>query len=249
MMPSPATMPYGRRAVRLHQQRMTQILLIDDDQDLSVLLGEYLTRDGFHVTTAADGGSGVTEALSGHHALVILDVMLPRLNGLEVLRRIRQESNLPVLMLTARGDDADCVAGLELGADDYVTKPCPPRTLVARVRAVLRRVQPPVVERTPERLSCGELELWPEQRRVQWEGEPLRLTSTEFSLLELLMRQAGRAVTKAELSDHALGRPLARHDRSIDVHVSALRRKLGTLPDGRSRIQTVQRIGYLLVRE
>ena len=228
---------------------MSQILLIDDDQGLSSLLAEYLTRDGFSVSTAADGETGVVEALSGQHTLVVLDVMLPRLNGLEVLRRIRQESNLPVLMLTARGDDADCVAGLELGADDYVTKPCPPRTLVARVRAILRRTQPAVAERAPEKLCCGELELWPEQRRVQWQGETLRLTSTEFSLLELLMRQIGRPVTKAELSEHALGRPLARHDRSIDVHVSAVRRKLGALPDGRSRIQTVQRIGYLLVRE
>jgi DNA-binding response OmpR family regulator len=174
--------------------------------------------------------------LSGNYAIVVLDVMMPRLNGLDVLRAIRRESTLPVLMLTARGDDADRVTGLELGADDYVTKPCTPRELAARIRAILRRTTPGSAPgRAAGSLTCGALTLWPEQRRAEWVGEPLVLTSTEFSVLELLLRHAGRPVSKADLSEHALGRPLTRHDRSIDVHVSSVRRKLGLLADGRSR--------------
>ncbi len=228
---------------------MPNILLIDDDRDLVALLRDYLSRDGFTVTAVGDGAEGVAEALSGRYAMAVLDVMLPHMNGLEVLRRIRHESTLPVLMLTARGDDADCVAGLELGADDYVAKPCTPRTLAARLRAVLRRTTPAAGERGGGPLSCGALRMWPQERRAQFEGRPLSLTSTEFSLLELLLREAGRPVTKGELSEHALGRPLGKHDRSVDVHVSNVRRKLGTLADGRSRVQTVNRVGYQLIRE
>ncbi len=229
---------------------MIRILLIDDDTGLVSLLSEYLTQDGFSVTTANDGGRGEIEALSGRYAIVVLDVMMPRLNGLDVLRRIRSQSTLPVLMLTARGDDSDRITGLELGADDYVTKPCTPRELVARLRAILRRTTPGAAPgRSADPLTCGALTMWPEQRRAVWLGEPLELTSTEFNLLELLLRNAGRPVTKADLSEQALGRPIARHDRSVDVHVSSVRRKLGSLADGRSRIQAVHRQGYQLLKE
>jgi two-component system OmpR family response regulator len=153
-------------------------------------------------------------------------------------------------MLTARGDNADRIAGLELGADDYVTKPCTPRELVARIRAILRRTLPESADgRTEGSLTSGALTMWPEQRRAQWLGKPLALTSTEFSLLELLLRRAGHSVSKNALSEHALGRPIARHDRSIDVHLSSIRRKLGSLADGRSRIQAVHRQDHLLVKE
>jgi DNA-binding response OmpR family regulator len=229
---------------------MTRILLIDDDTELLSLLSEYLIQDGFSVATTSDGALAAAEALSGHYAIVVLDVMMPRLNGLDVLRHIRRESTLPVLMLTARGDDADRITGLELGADDYVTKPCTPRELVARLRAILRRTTPGAAPGRPAGpLTAGALTMWPEQRRAEWMGGPLELTSTEFNLLELLLRHAGRPVSKADLSENALGRPIARHDRSVDVHVSSVRRKLGSLADGRSRIQAVHRQGYQLLKE
>ena len=154
-------------------------------------------------------------------------------------------SLIPVLMLTAKGDDADCIVGLELGADDYVPKPCTPRELVARVRAILRRTRAAEeIEEAPAVIDCGLLKVFPRQRRAKWGSKPLDLTSTEFNLLETLARSAGRRVSKDALSELALGRPLARFDRSIDVHVSSIRRKLGTTPDGRSWIQTAVRQGY-----
>jgi DNA-binding response OmpR family regulator len=229
---------------------MTSILLIDDDAKLTVLLRDYLVEEGFSVRIENDGACGVTEALSGIHAIVVLDVMMPQVNGLDVLRRIRKQSTLPVLMLTARGDDVDRITGLELGADDYVAKPCTPRELVARVRAILRRTQPSSEpDDAGDVLASGGLTMWPQQRRAEWLGEPLSLTSTEFSLLEVLLRYVGRPVSKQDLSAHALGRPHTRHDRSIDVHLSSVRRKLGALPDGRSLIQAVHRQGYQLLKE
>lgn len=227
---------------------MTAVLLIDDDSELAEMLAAYLVADGFHVHTAADGEAGLAEALSGNYALVVLDVMMPRLNGIEVLRRLRSVSRVPVLMLTARGDDMDRILGLELGADDYVPKPCLPRELAARIRAILRRIAPNVVEKNAP-LIVGQLCLRPEQRRAEWAGEVVELTSTEFNLLEILARHAGRPVSKAILSEQALHRPLARFDRSIDVHLSSIRQKLGNLPDGRSCIQTVYRQGYQLIWE
>jgi DNA-binding response OmpR family regulator len=168
-----------------------------------------------------------------------------------VLKRIRANNTMPILMLTAKGDDADRIIGLELGADDYVAKPCTPRELTARLRAILRRTQNSEINHHSEAkaLKVGSLIIWPEQRRVQWLGKTLQLTSTEFSLLEILARNAGALVTKEELSQEGLGRPLARFDRSIDVHLSSIRQKLGTLPDGRSIIQTVFRKGYQLIKE
>jgi two-component system, OmpR family, response regulator len=229
---------------------MAKVLLIDDDEELVEMLTEYLEQDGFSVQTAHDGEQGLMAALSIRPDIVVLDVMMPRLNGVETLRRLRQESQMPVLMLTARGDDTDRILGLELGADDYVPKPCTPRELSARIRAILRRTQTAVTENsTPVHLVAGALEMWPQRRVVHWAGQPVDLTSTEFNLLEVLLRNSGKTVSKAELSEKALGRPLARFDRNIDVHMSSLRHKLGTLPDGRSCIQTVHRQGYIVVKE
>jgi DNA-binding response OmpR family regulator len=228
---------------------MNQVLLIDDDTELVGMFSEYLEQEGFRVACAHDGEAGTREALTGQYAIAILDVMMPRMNGIETLRRIRAASRIPVLMLTGRGDDADRILGLELGADDYVTKPCTPREMTARVRAILRRTQGSTGDGPGISLTVGKLTMLPEQRRATWDGTALDLTSTEFNLLEVLARNAGRPVSKNDLSEQGLGRPLARFDRNIDVHLSSLRHKLGTLSDGRSCLQTVYRLGYQLIRE
>jgi len=220
-----------------------QVLLADDDVELAGMLKEYLEREGFGVATVHDGEAAARLALSGGYQIVVLDVMMPKLDGIEALRQIRQTSRVPVVMLTARGDDIDRIVGLELGADDYVPKPCTPRELVARLRAILRRSQPGA---NGGPLEIGTLMLWPEKRRAQWRGRELALTSIEFNVLEVLMRNAGRVVSKHEISEQALGRPLARFDRSIDVHLSAIRQKLG---DGARMIRTVRGLGYHLSRE
>ena len=230
--------------------RMTRVLLIDDDEKLLALLSDYLVEEGFSVRVESESARGVAQALAGDYAIVVLDVMMPRLNGLDALRRIRLQSTVPILMLTARGDDIDRITGLEFGADDYVAKPCTPRELVARLRAILRRTQPgPEPDPAAGMLVSGALIMWPQQRRAEWAGRPVSLTSTEFSLLEVLLRHAGTPVSKNDLSERALGRPHARHDRSIDVHLSSVRRKLGALPDGRPLIQAVHRQGYQLLKE
>jgi two-component system OmpR family response regulator len=221
-----------------------RVLLVDDDVELLDLLRDYLDGEGFAVECAYDGPSGVSAALSGRHDIAVLDVMMPGISGLQALAQIRTGSTLPVIMLTARGDDTDRIVGLELGADDYVPKPCTPREIAARLRAILKRSG---TAETAGNLIAGRLSLCPAQRRAEYEGRLLELTSTEFSVLEVLARRAGQAVTKAELSDQALGRSLSRFDRSIDVHISRIRHKLGNLPDGRSPIQTVIRKGYQLV--
>lgn len=229
---------------------MTKVLLVDDDVELIGMLKEYLEHEGFAADMVHDGESGVTAALAGNYDIVVLDVMMPGITGVEALRRLRAESRVPVLMLTARGDDIDRVVGLELGADDYVPKPCTPRELVARLRAILRRTVPDAAVPAPlSALSVGPLVLWPEKRTAEWAGRALDLTSAEFNILEALARGAGRVVSKSDLSLHGLGRPLSRYDRSVDVHVSNLRQKLGSLTDGRSWIQTVRGMGYLLIRE
>ena len=231
---------------------MNHVLLIDDDVELVGMFSEYLEQEGFRTTCVHNGRDGAREALRGDYAIAVLDVMMPGTNGIEALRQIRgagsEASRIPILMLTARGDDADRILGLELGADDYVAKPCTPRELTARVRAILRRTQasgagPGAV------LIVGKLGMYPEQRRATWDGAPLELTSTEFNLLEVLARHAGRPVSKNELSEQGLGRPLARFDRNIDVHLSSLRQKLGLLADGRSPLQTIYRQGYQLIRD
>lgn len=227
----------------------TTVLLIDDDQELVELLRDYLIRDGFAVLVAGDGASGLQLALSGRADIAVLDVMMPGVSGIQTLAQIRGESVLPVLMLTARGDDFDRIVGLELGADDYVAKPCTPRELAARIRAILKRSGATAVAGSTQPLRVGNLTAWPAQRRAEQAGVPLAFTSTEYGLFELLMRKAGQTVSKEEFSREVLGRPLARFDRSIDVHMSSIRNKLAKLPDGRSPIQTVIRKGYQLVVE
>ena len=228
---------------------MNHVLLIDDDVELVDMFREYLEQEGFRVSCAHDGEAGARAALSGNAAIAVLDVMMPHMNGLETLRRIRAESHMPILMLTGRGDDTDRILGLELGADDYVTKPCTPRELTARIRAILRRTNGPRPDASGVTINVGKLSMQPEQRRASWDGKALELTSTEFNLLEVLARHAGRPVSKNELSEQGLGRPMARFDRNIDVHLSSLRHKLGTLADGRSCLQTVYRLGYQLIRD
>ena len=230
---------------------MNHVLLIDDDVELVTMFAEYLAQEGFAVSCVHNGQEGARAALSGEYAIAILDVMMPGTNGIDALRLIRAASRIPVLMLTARGDDADRILGLELGADDYVAKPCTPRELTARVRAILRRTQavPESASGAGAVLNVGKLTMYPEQRRASWDGAPVELTSTEFNLLEVLARNAGRAVSKNELSEQGLGRPLARFDRNIDVHLSSLRHKLGPLADGRSCLQTIYRQGYQLIRD
>lgn len=227
-----------------------RILLADDDVELAGLLRDFLAREGFEVMLAHNADDAIAAARAESFDALVLDVMMPGRSGLDALRELRRESALPVLMLTALGEDIDRILGLELGADDYVPKPCSPRELCARLRAILRRTHADAMEEKPASyLAAGELEMWPEQRRAQWAGMPVELTSTEFNLLEVLLRHAGRTVSKNELSEKALGRPLARFDRNVDVHMSSLRHKLGATTDGRSCIQTVHRQGYLLVKE
>jgi DNA-binding response OmpR family regulator len=221
-----------------------QLLLIDDDIELCAMLGEYLDPEGFTVTVLHDGVSGAQAALSGAFDAVVLDVMMPRLNGIDALRHIRMSSSVPVLMLTAKGDDVDRIIGLELGADDYLPKPFNPRELVARLRAILRRG---VNASDITRVNAGPLVVRPGERTAEWHGRLLDLTSTEFNLLEILARRAGHVVSKGDLAEQALGRKLTRFDRSIDMHMSKLRSKLGMLDDGRSPIQTVRGVGYQLI--
>lgn len=224
---------------------MTRVLLVDDDLELCGLQAEYLTVEGYEVVQAHDGETAVRLALGEEFDIMLLDVMLPRLSGAEVLRQVRQHNLLPILMLTAKGDDIDRILGLELGADDYVAKPCTPRELVARIRAILRRSQPQAT--MSDEHQVGALRLTPSRRLAYWHEAVLDLTSTEFNLLEVLARHAGHAVSKEELSSQVLGRSLSRYDRSIDVHISNLRQKLGLLGDGRSPIQTIRGLGYQLL--
>lgn len=217
------------------------VLVVDDDTELCELLGEFLCQEGFEVSSAHDGKTALERAGDGPADVMILDIMMPGMSGIEVLKALRQESNLPVIMLTARGDDLDRILGLELGADDYLPKPCNPRELVARIRAVLRRSQGKAV---PSRIRVEDLEVDTGTRESWLGGRRLELTSTEFSVLALLLQHAGAAVAKRELYLAALGREPVRYDRSIDMHVSNVRRKLGPATDGGHRIETIRGLGY-----
>lgn len=231
---------------------MSRILLADDDVELSEMLTQYLAAEGFTVETANDGDTALAKAQAGNYDLVILDVMMPRLNGLDVLRTLRTKSLIPVLMLTARGEDVDSIVGLELGADDYLAKPCNPRVLVARIRAILRRAEDTTTSGAehgaPQTLTLGDLEMHTGTRRVSCRGESIALTSTEYTVLEVLLREAGHVVSKTNLSERALGRKLTRYDRSLDMHVVSLRKKLGPLDSGEDRIKTVRGVGYQYTR-
>jgi DNA-binding response OmpR family regulator len=224
---------------------MARILLADDDVELCEMLREYLGAEGYDVELAHDGNTALAMAVSGAFDLVVLDVMMPGKNGFDVLRELRSHALTPVLMLTARDEDVDAIVGLELGADDYLGKPCNPRLLAARIRAIMRRAASDTP--APTTLCLGDLEMHTGSRSVQCGGVAVPMTSTEYSVLAVLLGEAGRVVSKAELSEQALGRKLTRYDRSLDMHVSSLRRKLGPLTDGGERIKTVRGVGYQYV--
>lgn len=227
---------------------MERILVIDDDVELCSLVGEYLAPEGFDVEWVHEGNRGLQRALEHEHLLVVLDVMLPGMNGLDVLRRIRATSQIPVLLLTARGEDVDRIVGLEIGADDYLPKPFNPRELVARIRAILRRSQgtdKSDAGNIPEVLRVGDVELDPATRTVLHDGTPVELTSVEFNLLQALLQEAGRVVTREHLVDVVLGRKFSPFDRSIDMHVSKVRKKLGDSDTGTDHIKTVRGVGYI----
>ena len=221
-----------------------RILVVDDDVELCSLVSEYLRPEGFQVEAVHEGKAGLARALSGDHLLAILDVMLPGLNGFDVLRRIRDSSRVPVLLLTARGEDVDRIVGLEIGADDYLPKPFNPRELVARIRAILRRTRAKGEAPVPDVIKVGDVELDPGTRTVLHKGAPVELTSVEFSLLQVLLRQAGRVVTREALVDEVLGRKFSPFDRSIDMHVSKVRKKLGDSESG-DHIKTIRGAGYI----
>lgn len=229
--------------VELNAHAPHAVLIIDDDQELCELLRDWLEAEGFKLTAAHDGQSGLQLARSGSFEAIILDVMLPGMNGLEILRALRQNCQTPLLMLSARGEPIDRILGLELGADDYLAKPCDPRELVARLRALLRRTQAPsgagnVLQSGGIRLEVDSLMAWQND-------QPLPLTQTEALILRALMEKPGQLIDRQSLSKTALGKPLGPYDRSLDMHMSNLRRKLGAYPDGRSRIQSIRGRGYL----
>jgi len=222
------------------------ILVIDDDVELCKLVARFLAAEGFRVETVRTSVQGVERALSGDHQLIVLDVMLPGMDGFEVLRRIRAESRTPVLMLTARGDDLDRILGLEIGADDYLPKPFNPRELAARIRAILRRAKASAsIQNDPTPIVVGDLELSVGARVVRRGREALNLTTVEFDLLEKFVKSAGRVVSREELVREVLGREFSPFDRSIDTHVCNLRKKVGPYSDGTERIKGVRGVGYL----
>jgi two-component system response regulator CpxR len=223
------------------------VLIVDDDVELCGMVTEYLSREGFEVDAAHTGEDGVEEERNHDYAIVIIDVMLPQINGFEVLRRIRTRSSTPALMLSARGDDVDRIVGLELGADDYLAKPFNPRELVARLNAILRRAAPDTVtvQDARPRLRVGDIEMDFATRVVSCKGQPVNLTIMEFNLLEALLRKPGQVVTRQELFHEVLGRDFTPYDRSLDVHVSNLRKKLGHERTGLERIRGIRGVGYV----
>ncbi|MGI9279973.1 MAG: response regulator [Endozoicomonas sp.] len=225
-----------------------ELLLIDDDIELCELLIEYLATEGYSVNAVHDGESGVHAALSGEYQLILLDVTLPKLNGFDVLKKIRQTSDIPVLMLTARGDDVDRIIGLEIGADDYLPKPYNHRELVARIKAILRRGRTPGAEVGNKVLSIDDITLNLANREAKIGDILLELTATEFMVLKALIEKAGELISRDELTQIALNRRLTLYDRAIDMHVSNVRKKIGTRPDGSPRIKTVRGAGYFYIR-
>lgn len=222
------------------------LLVVDDDTELCQLLSEYLLPEGYDVESVHSGMEGVERALSGDHALVVLDVMLPDVRGFEVLRQLRAHSRMPVLMLTARGNEQDRILGLEMGADDYLPKPFNPRELCARIEAILRRSgeRAAMDVRVPGDLIVDDISMNKASRVVRRRGEAVELTTVEFDLLEALLRNAGSVIARDELVRTVLNRRFSPFDRSIDTHVSNLRRKLGPGPDGLDRIKSLRGVGY-----
>lgn len=228
-------------------KEVESVLLIDRDKELCEVVKQCLEKEGLNVETVHEAEEGLHRALSADHAIVILDIVLPGLNGFELLRRLRAKSQTPVVVATARSEEVDRIVALEIGADDYLIKPFHPRELIARIRAVLRRAR----SRDPEgtlwshRVRVADVEIDTAARRAFRAGEPVTLTSMEFDLLQVLLRNAGRVVAREDLAQSALGRQFSPLDRSIDLHVSHLRRKLGQYPAGLTRIKAIRGIGYL----
>ncbi len=234
-----------------HAEGRVTVLLIDDDQKLCRLVSEYLEPFGYDVTCAYTGDDGLEMALSGEFQVAILDVMLPGMDGFDVLRKLRQESDMPVLMLTGRGDETDRIVGLEMGADDYLPKTFSTRELLARLRAVTRRIFEWAPEDSPERAKpvvVGALRIDPGARVATLSDEALDLTRMEFDLLLALARSAGRVLSRDQLLHASAGRDHEYFDRSVDVHISSLRRKLGDEPETPKHIKTVRGIGYMLLK-
>ena len=234
-------------AVQTNAVTGARILLIDDDRDLCAGLKRLLRMDGFEVNAVHDALDGMQQANIGSYELVVLDVMLPGGDGRQVLRRIRATSQIPIIMLTARGDESDRIAGLEAGADDYLPKPFNARELVARIRAVLKRRKPR--PEPPRQILAGDIEIDPRMRRVTQDGREIPLTGTEFEILLVLVRASGKVVSRDEIAESCLGRPIAPFDRSVDNHVSNLRKKLGALYVGRERIRSFRGSGYVYLGE
>ena len=230
----------------------TRIIIIDDDPKLCELIKEYLEPLGYEVATAHTGPDGLEKVLQEDFAAVILDVMLPGMDGFEVLKNIRHKSNVPVLMLTGRGDEADRVVGLEIGADDYLPKTFSTRELLARLRAVTRRSSSPAStegEGIDPEIINGQLHISPSSRTAALGDVPLKLTSLEYDLLLSLARSRGRVKSREQILEDIAGRDYDVYDRSIDVHISALRQKLGDDPKAPTYIQTVRSVGYMMVKQ
>ena len=225
--------------------RPQKILIIDDDVELATLLIDYLSLEGFEAKSAQNGLDGLTMLANDDFDLIVLDVMMPGMSGTETLTKIREKYKTPVLMLTARGDPVDRILGLELGADDYVPKPCTPRELVARMRAILRRTS--ANDNSSGPVQVGKLSIDLSQRRVTYDSQPIAFTGTELALIEMLARHAGEPVAKADIYPRILGRPLGRHDRAIDVHISSIRHKLAEFAHDDILIESVRGVGYQLV--
>jgi DNA-binding response OmpR family regulator len=227
--------------------RAPRVLLVDDDRELCQMLSEYLDAEHFDVKSVHDGSDALAELQLSNFEIVILDVMLPSVGGLDVLRKLGASYTTPILMLTARGDDVDRIVGLELGADDYLSKPFNPRELVARIRAILRRASSRSTRgNVPDELIVGPITLNSGTRQVHVAGKPVALTGAEFRVLELLMRSAGQVISRDSMTEQALGRKLAAYDRSIDTHISNLRRKLDLEAGRNPEIKNVRGSGYTL---
>lgn len=219
-----------------------RVLLVEDDDELRELLARYLTNQGFEVREAANGRDGLALALGQDCDIVVLDIMLPDISGLEVLRSLRGQAHLPVVLLTARGDETDRIVGFEVGADDYIPKPCNPRELVARLQALLRRIAWDQKAEVNSPREYGDLRIEPAHRRVYQSDQPVELTATEYEVLQVLLAHAGSVVRKTDLMQWALGRRLEAYDRTLDMHISNLRKKLGN--EDLPRIETVRGLGY-----
>ena len=241
------------RAEKSKINPVNRLLIVDDDHALVNLLKRFLEGEGFQVDAAYDHASGLAAVLAGGHELIILDVMLPGGSGFELLKAVRRESAVPVLLLTARGEAIDRILGLEIGADDYLAKPFDPRELVARIRAIFRRTREPLPSGArPEHeevLKVGDITMFLGSRTVTCAGKPVDLTAVEFNVLEFLLRHAGTVVTRQQIAEGALGRPLNFFDRSVDVHVSRMRKKLGALHGSDELIRPIRGVGYFLAAE